>query len=48
MGLGIILIIYIIGIFLQKLGVMLDRKYFKIYKNMSRRILKGEIDTKYK
>lgn len=47
-GLGIILLIYIMGILLQESGAIVDKKFFKIYNGMSRSILKGEIDTEFK
>lgn len=43
-GLGVIILIYIIGMLLQELGSESDREFFKIYKNMSQSILKGKID----
>lgn len=47
-GLGIILLIYIIGMLLQELGTVTDTYIFKIHKRMRRSILKGEIDTSFK
>lgn len=47
-GLGIILLIYIMGLLLQELGAMADKRIFKIYNGMSRSILKGEIDSELK
>ncbi len=47
-GLGIALMIYIVGMILQEFGSFYDRKRTKIYKNMSRSILKGDLDDKYK
>ncbi len=46
-GLGIVLTIYVIGIILQEIGSIADRKYFNIYKGMSQSILKGKSDDKY-
>lgn len=46
-GLGIVLAIYVIGIILQEIGSIADRKYFNIYKGMSQSILKGISDEKY-
>ena len=45
---GIVLIIYVIGMILQELGSKADRYCFKIYKSMNRSILKGKIDNGYK
>lgn len=46
-GLGLILIIYIIGMALQELGSLADKYIFNIYRGMSRSILKGKISTDY-
>ncbi len=46
-GLDIVLAIYVIGIILQEIGSIVDRKYFNIYKGMSQSILKGKLDDKY-
>lgn len=46
-GLGVILVIYIIGMGLQELGSMADRKYFNIYRGMSHSILKGKFDNEF-
>lgn len=43
-GLGVTVLIYILGLVLQELGSKADRRFFKIYKNMSQSILKGKID----
>lgn len=47
-GLGLILMIYIIGMALQELGSLADRYCFKIYKGMNQSILKGTLDKNYK
>lgn len=46
-GIAIVLLIYIIGIILQELGSIADRKIFKIYKGMNRSILKGKLDNQF-
>lgn len=46
-GLGIILLIYILGMILQEIGSLIDRYVFRIYEGMNCRILKGKFDDKY-
>lgn len=46
-GLGLILLIYILGMILQEIGSLLDKKIFHIYKGMNQSILQGEIDSSY-
>lgn len=46
-SLGIILLIYILGMVLQEVGSIADRYIFKIYKGMNQKILKGNIDSQY-
>lgn len=41
-GLGIVLVIYIIGMLLQELGSIVDKHWTKLYRGMHRRILKGK------
>lgn len=45
-GLGIILLIYIVGMILQEMGSYVDRKITKLYKGMHQSILKGDLDDK--
>lgn len=40
-GLGIVILIYIVGLILQELGSWADEKKFKIYERMSRSIIKN-------
>lgn len=47
-SLGLILVIYIIGMVLQELGSKADKKYFNIYTGYNRSILKGEFNKRYK
>lgn len=46
-GLGLILLIYIIGMILQEMGSLIDRYIFRIYKGMNRSILKGNLKDNY-
>lgn len=46
-GLGLILLVYILGMILQELGSMADSKVFNIYKGMNQSILNGETDSDY-
>lgn len=45
-GLGLVLLIYIIGLILQEIASFLDREHYKIYTGMNRRILMGNVDVK--
>lgn len=47
-GLGLILLIYVLGMILQEIGSLLDKKYLNIYKGMNQSTLQGEIDGGYK
>lgn len=46
-GLGLILLIYILGMILQEAGSVVDRNIFKIYKGMNQSILMGRIYGEY-
>lgn len=46
-GLGLILLIYVVGMILQEMGSLIDRYILKIYKGMNRSILKGNINDNY-
>lgn len=45
-GLGLVLLIYIIGLILQEIASFLDREYYKIYTGMNRRVLSGNVQEK--
>lgn len=47
-GIGLVLMIYILGMILQEIGSCADRYLFNIYKGTNQRILKGEIGKTYK
>ena len=47
-GVGLILLIYILGMILQEIGSFVDRYLFNIYKGTNQKILKGEIGDSYK
>lgn len=47
-GVGLVLLIYILGMILQEIGSCADRYLFNIYKGTNQRILKGEIGDSYK
>lgn len=42
-GLGLILLIYLLGMVMQDIGSLMDKHFFKIYQGMNQKILKGEI-----
>lgn len=44
---GLILLIYLVGMILQEIGSKADRRYFNIYRGFNRSILKGALDDKY-
>lgn len=46
-GLAVIVFIYLWGMILQEAGSYCDKKFFKIYSGMTKRILKGKIDIGY-
>ena len=46
-GLGVVLLIYVIGMMLQEIGSALDKYVFNIYRGMHRKVLKGKIDKGY-
>lgn len=46
-SIGIVLLIYIIGMMLQEVGSIVDRKCTNLYTGMHRSILKGSLDDKY-
>ena len=46
-GLGLILLIYVIGMILQEIGSILDRELFHIYKGLNQSVLQGKIDDNY-
>lgn len=47
-GVGVVLLIYILGMILQEIGSCADRYLFNIYKGTNQRILKGDIGKTYK
>lgn len=46
-GLGIVVLIYMIGMLLQELGSKIDKHITKIYDGMSQRVLKGETTVSF-
>lgn len=46
-GLGLIILIYVLGMILQEIGSILDKKVFNIYQGMNQSILQGETNGKY-
>ena len=47
-SIGLLLFVYIIGMILQEIGSIADKKIFNTYTGFNRSVLKGELDKKYK